>query len=95
MNISDIRPGMNGVSLEARVVEIGESRRVNTRYGARTVADATLEDDTGRIRLSLWEDQINSVSVGDKIVVHGAYVTQFRNVLQLSIPKAGKLEVVK
>ena len=95
MKIAEIRLGMSGISVEAKIVEIGESRDVNTKYGVKTVADAILEDDTGQIKFSLWETQIDSVSVGDNVVVHGAYVTQFRNVLQLSIPKAGKLEVVK
>lgn len=95
MKIADIRLGMSGISVEAKIVEIGESRDVNTKYGVRTVADAILEDDTGQIKLSLWEDQINSVSVGDNIIVRGAYATQFRDTLQLNIPKSGRLEIVK
>lgn len=95
MKIADIKLGMSGLNIEAKVVEISESRDVNTKYGVKSVADAILEDETGQIKFSLWEDQINSVAVGDSVVVHGAYVTQFRNVLQLSIPKSGKLEVVK
>ena len=92
MKIADIRLGMSAITIEAKVVDIGEPRDVNTKYGVKSVADAMLEDDTGQIKLSLWESQIEEVSVGDKIAVHGAYVTQFRNVLQLSIPKMGKLE---
>lgn len=95
MKIADIKLGLSNITVEARVVEIGEPRDVNTKYGVKSVADAILEDETGQIKFSLWEDQIRSVSIGDNIIVHGAYVTQFRNSLQLSIPKAGKLEVVK
>ncbi len=95
MKIADIRLGLSGITIEAKVVEISEPRDVNTKYGVKSVADAILEDETGQIKFSLWEDQINSIAVGDSVVVHGAYVTQFRNVLQLSIPKSGKLEVVK
>jgi len=95
MKIADIKLGLSGIIVEAKVVEIGESRDVNTKYGVKTVADAILEDDTGQIKLSLWEDQINSVSVGDNVAVRGAYVTQFRDTLQLNIPRSGKLEVVK
>ncbi|MBI2542624.1 MAG: DNA-binding protein [Candidatus Aenigmarchaeota archaeon] len=95
MKISDIRLGVSGIIIEAKIVEVGEPRTVNTKYGPRNVADAILEDGTGQIKLSLWEDQIDSVSVGDKVAVRGAYVTQFRDTLQLNIPKTGKLEVVK
>ena len=95
MKIEDIKLGLSGISVEGKIVEIGESRDVNTKYGVRSVADAVLEDDTGQIKLSLWEDQIDSVNVGDAVVVRGAYVTQFRDTLQLNIPKSGKLELVK
>ena len=76
MKIEDIKLGLSGISVEGKIVEIGESRDVNTKYGVRSVADAVLEDDTGQIKLSLWEDQIDSVNVGDAVVVRGAYVTQ-------------------
>jgi ssDNA-binding replication factor A large subunit len=45
--------------------------------------------------MSLWENQINSVAVGDMVTVSGAYVTEFREKLQLSIPKTGKIEANK
>jgi len=35
------------------------------------------------------------VRVGDKVSVSGAYVTEFRETLQLNIPRSGKLEVQK
>jgi ssDNA-binding replication factor A large subunit len=95
MKISDITAGMSNVSVEAKVVDVSESRDVQTRYGPRTVADATLEDETGQITISLWEKQINSVTVGDRVRVVGAYVTKFRDKLQLNIPKSGRLEVLK
>jgi ssDNA-binding replication factor A large subunit len=95
MKISDISAGMSNVSVEAKVVDVSESRDVQTRYGPRTVADATLEDETGQITISLWEKQINSVTVGDRVRVVGAYVTKFRDKLQLNIPKSGRLEVLK
>jgi len=95
MKISEIKRGMSNVSVEAKVIDISEARDVQTRYGSRSVADATLEDGSGQISLSLWQDQINSVKVGDKVVVTGAYITEFRDRLQLNIPRVGKLEVAK
>lgn len=95
MKISDVKAGMSNVTLQAKVIDISETRDVQTRYGPRTVADAILEDDTGQIGLSLWENQINSVAIGDMVNVTGAYVTQFRDKLQLNIPRAGRLEVIK
>lgn len=93
MKIAEIQRGMSNISVEGKIIDISETREVNTRYGKRSVADAMLEDDSGQIKLTLWENQITSVRVGDKITVSGGYVTEFRDVLQLSIPRSGKLEV--
>jgi ssDNA-binding replication factor A large subunit len=49
-----------------------------------------LEDDTGRIKASLWEDQIEKANVGDKVKISGAYVTEFRGELQIKHPKKRK-----
>ena len=93
MKISEIQRGMSNVSVEGKIIDISEVREVNTRYGNKSVADATIEDDSGQIKLTLWEDQIQSVRVGDKVTVTGGYVTEFRDVVQLNIPRSGKLEV--
>ncbi len=95
MMINEVKRGMSGISVEGRIVGISESRSVNTRYGQRSVADATLEDETGSIKLSLWEEKITSVNVGDTIKIDYAYVTEFRNELQLNIPRSGKIEIIK
>lgn len=93
MKISEIQRGMSNVSVEGKIIDISEVREVNTRYGKKSVADATIEDDSGQIKLTLWEDQIQSIRVGDKVTVTGGYVTEFRDVVQLNIPRSGKLEV--
>ncbi len=93
MKIADVRAGMNNVGLEAKVVDKSEVRNVQTKYGPRNVADAILEDETGQISLSLWENNIALVDIGNTVVVTGAYVTQFKDKMQLNIPKNGKLEV--
>ena len=95
MKIGEIQRGMSNVSIEGKVVDISETREVNTRYGKKTVADAMIEDDSGQIKLTLWENQIETVRIGDSLAINGAYVTEFRNVLQLNIPRSGNFEVKK
>jgi replication factor A1 len=95
MKIADMRAGMSNVSLRARVIDKSEVRNVQTRYGPRSVADVVLEDDSGQIIMSLWGEVIDSVSVGDIVNISGAYITQFRDKLQLNVPRKGKIEVEK
>ncbi len=94
MKINEVKQGMSNVTVEGKVIDISEPRQVNTRYGPKQVADAEIEDDSGQIKLSLWEDQIKSIAIGDMVTVSGAYITVFRDQIQLNIPRSGKLEVV-
>ena len=50
MQINEIKRGMSGITVEGKIVDKSESRRVSTRYGPRSVADATLQDETGSIK---------------------------------------------
>ncbi|MCC5994404.1 MAG: OB-fold nucleic acid binding domain-containing protein [Candidatus Aenigmarchaeota archaeon] len=95
MKIKDIKVGMSNINVEAGVVDKSDSRSVQTKYGRREVADVLLEDDTGRIKASLWEDQIEKANVGDKVKISEAYVTEFRGELQLNIPTKGSIETIK
>jgi replication factor A1 len=95
MKISELRAGMSNVSLEAKVIDKSETKIVQTRYGKRSVANAVLEDESGEIKISLWQDQIKKVNVGDKVSISGAFVTTFRDSLQLNIPRNGKIEIKK
>jgi len=95
MKINEIRRWTSSISVEGTITEKSVPRRVNTRYGPRSVADATIEDETGAIKLSLWEENIDLVNIGDKVKINNAYVTEFRNELQLNIPRSAKLEITE
>lgn len=93
--IKDLRVGMKRINLKARVLEIPEARCVFTQLGASNVANALIADETGTIRLSLWNDQVNRISVNDVIEIENANVASFRGERQLRIGKNAKLHVVK
>ena len=95
MTIKEISSPIGNVELVGKIVEIGEERQVMTKYGRRRVADAVLEDDTGRIKMTLWGEQIDSVKEGDKVEISGGFVTEFRDELQLNVPRRGKIVVIK
>ncbi|MCD6038296.1 MAG: Single-stranded DNA-binding protein [Nitrososphaeraceae archaeon] len=79
MNIGDLKPGMRGVSIEGTIDSLTEPRTVNLRAGGTAqVADAIISDDTGTIKLSLWDDQINMVKQGDRVSIENGYTQAFR-----------------
>ena len=95
MNIKDLRNGMKRVNVEAKVVEKSNPREVTSRYKDETykVADAVVADDTGSIKLTLWNEQIDQVNVNDTIKIENGYVTSFKGEIQLNVGKFGKLTV--
>lgn len=92
MKIADLKGEISRVDVEGEVIEKGDVRTVNLRAGGTsTVADATIRDDSGTIKLSLWGDDINRIDVGDKIRIENGYTKAFRGEVQLNIGRYGKL----
>jgi replication factor A1 len=94
MKISELKAGDPNVEVKGKIIEVGESRNVNTRFGASTVADAIIKDETGQIKLTLWRDQISKVKSGDEVEIIGGYVKEWNGELQLGIGKNGELKVL-
>jgi replication factor A1 len=86
---------MKAVSVEAKVVEKSDPREVTSRFKneALKVADAMIADETGTIKLTLWNEQIDRVNVNNIVKVENGYVTSFRGAIQLNIGKYGKMTV--
>jgi len=94
MKISEIKANQGKIDVEAAVIDIGEARDVN-KYGKNLrVATATIQDDSGKIKLSLWNQEVDKVKKGDKIKITNGYASEFKGEKQLSAGKFGKLEVV-
>lgn len=84
---------MKRVSVEAKVVEKGDVREVKSRFKDETyrIVDAVIADETGSVKLTLWNEQIEQVNVGDNVKVDNGYVTSFKGEIQLNVGKFGKL----
>ena len=93
--IKDLRSGMTQICLKAKVLEIAKPNVVYTRYGNyASVANALIRDETGTIRLSLWNEQIRCVSAGDTIQIENARASTFRGQRQLNVGRKGLLSTV-
>lgn len=94
MPVKDLQPRQGKVDITLDVVEKGEIRSFNKFGKEGRVCNATGRDDTGTIKVSLWNDEIEKVNVGDKIKITNGYVNEWQGELQLSAGKFGKLEIV-
>ena len=95
LQIRDLRSGMAQVCLKAKVLEIPKPSLVYTRYGNyASVANALIADESGTIRLCLWNEQIQSISTGDTIQIENARASTFKGQRQLNIGRKGFLSSV-
>jgi len=91
--VEELREGMKNVDVEGEVLEKSTARLVRSKRRGETlsVANAALGDETGRIVLVLWNEQIRQTRVGDRVRVENGYVNSFRGVTQLNVGWAGRL----
>ena len=95
LQIRDLRSGMTQVCLKAKVLEIPKPNLVYTRYGNyASVTNALIADETGTIRLCLWNEQISCISAGDTIQIENARASTFKGQRQLNIGKKSLLNSV-
>ena len=95
MAIKDLQARQGNVDLVLEIVEKGDVREFE-KFGKKgRVCNATAKDETGTIKLTLWNEQIDEINAGDKVHITNGYVGEYQGELQLSTGKFGKLEVVE
>ena len=96
IKIEDLRVGMKKINVAAEVVEVAEPSKVHTQFRDNAVvSNAVIQDDTGRILLCLWDQQINTIHTGDCIEVKNAHVAMFKGERQLRLGKNGSINVLE
>ena len=94
--VQDLRHGMKKVNIEAKVLETPESATVQTRYGnSAKVTNAWIADETGKIKLCLWNEQADFVNVGDTVQIKNASVSTFKGERQLRLGKNGTVSILQ
>jgi replication factor A1 len=94
--IQDLRHGMKKVNVEGRIIEAAKATLVHTQYGNNVMlTNAWIEDQTGKIKLSLWNQQADSVKVGDDVQIKDGSVTTFRGERQLRLGRKGTINIMQ
>ena len=94
MKISDLTIGQGNIEVEGTISEIGDTRTFNKFGKNLSVANAILTDNSGSVKLTLWNNDVNKFKNGDKLKVVNGYVNEFQGEKQLTSGKFGQLEKV-
>ncbi len=82
-SIGSLHPGPALWTISGKIIERSEPREIETREGRRTrVSNINIEDDTARIRVSLWDthaEKTESLRIGDHVKITGVKVRENMN----------------
>lgn len=91
MKIGELSAGQGKVNINLEVKSKDDVREFD-KYGKKLrVCNAIVSDGQDDITLTLWNDDIEKVNVGQKIRIENGYVSEFQGKLQLSAGKFGKI----
>ncbi|NJD77383.1 MAG: replication factor A [Candidatus Methanoperedens sp.] len=96
VKISDIKPGINGLNIVARVIDTGTIKTFQRKDGtAGKVRNITVGDDTGKIKLTLWDSKAETpgFNAGDTVEIMNAYSREntFSNQTELQLGSGGSI----
>ena len=93
-NIKDLQARQGNVEVVGVVIEKEAAREFNKFGKTGKVANAVLKDETGKIKLTLWNDDVDKINIGDKIHIKNGYVNEWQGEKQLTTGKFGTMEIV-
>lgn len=73
LRLENVVPGMQNVDILARITRIFPPREFSTKHGKGRVQNVFLSDSSGTLRMSLWNEEIESFRFkeGESVRVHG------------------------
>lgn len=92
MKINELKDRTPVDEITLDVVSKEEPRTV--RDGQLRVCNAVGKDETGQVKLSLWNEDIEKVNQGDKIKITKGWASEYQGEIQLSAGKMGTIEVL-
>jgi len=96
MKIENLNVGMKKINVFAEVLETSEPSKVHTQFRDNAlVTNAWVGDETGKVMLCLWDQQVNMVSIGDSIEIRNAHVASFKGEKQLRLGKNGTITILE
>ncbi len=88
VSVLELRPGMENVTVRVKVLSVSKPRVIETKKGTRTISNAVVGDNSGRVEAVLWGERTTSLKEGDVVEISGAWVTEFKGKVQLNIGKS-------
>ena len=97
--VEDLSLGLSDVTLRGRILDVGTVRTFDRDDGsAGRVSNLAVGDPTGRIRVTMWDEQadrVESLTAGESIEIVDGYVRERDGQLELHVGSRGAIEPIE
>ena len=91
MKVNEIEQNSKVVNLIVSIESLEEAKESNSGIAFQ---EGIVSDETGQVKISLWADQVGKFRVGDKISINAGWAKTFKDELQVSSGKFGKIVII-
>ncbi len=95
MKINELKPKTGNVEIIATVVNVDTPREFDKDGKKGKVGKATIKDETGECKLTLWNEETEKIKSGERIRITNGWADEYKGEMQVSAGKFGKIEVVE
>lgn len=92
--VNNLKAGMESVNITVRVLEASDAKVIQTKNGTRTISEAIVGDDTGRVKLTLWGNLAGTIKEGMIVRIDNAWTTAYKGKVQLNAGSKSKISEV-
>ena len=97
--IKDISEGQSNVEITGKIIDMSDLREFSRKDGTTgMVRSIVIADNTGTVRLTLWNDKTNiadELEIGGVVEITGAFSRQWNNRIELNSGSDTKIEKIE
>ena len=93
MKVNELKDRAPVEEITLKITSKEDPREV--KGGTLRVCNATGEDETGKVTVTLWNQDIEKVNAGDKIKISSGWSQTFMDNMQVSAGKKGTIEILE
>lgn len=95
MKVNELKPRQEVPEIELEIVSKGEVREFANERGSGKVCSAAAKDETGEIKLTLWNEQCGQFNEGDKVKIEKGWCSEYQGEKQVSAGKSGTINKIE
>ena len=92
--IGELKPGIENINIRGRIISVSPPKTIQTKNGLRTISEAVIGDETGRVRVTLWGKHAGTLKEGEAVEIRNAWTSAYRGEVQVNVSSKTELQVI-